>query len=396
MTCLLGSVKTAGRQVTITDMQRTLYTTAALSAALLGSGFAGDADALDAAFMNQEKSFWDRFTFGSYGEIHATFLKDGGTDIDPHRIVLFADFQFTDKLKFVSETELEHFYRKKAGESSFSTSGLELKLEQAYFEYSFNDDLVGKAGLILTPVGLINEVHEPTTFYGVERPNVEKYIIPTTWTVLGAGVTKNYGNDWQFDGLVHGGNDTRGGSVRGGRSKYGIDLFGVNSEGNRFNQNNESWAVTGRAKYTGIDKVKLGASLQYQSDMDSTASGSQDGVLAEAHGVYRNGGFQFIALGSAWNIDVNSEGDNQWGYYLEPSYAWDTVIGKVGVFGRFSQYKYAELAEGSTAKEVTEYNLGGNYWINENLVVKADYMNQEVKGKAGGTESYNFGFGWYY
>lgn len=384
------------RDLLFIDMKKTLITSAALSAAFIGSAVAGDADAFDASLISKEKTLWDRFSFGTYGEIHTTFYKDGGTDIDPHRIVLFADFQITDNLKLVTETELEHALRKKAGESSFTTTGVELKLEQAYLEYTYSDDLLFKGGLILAPVGIINEVHEPTTFYGVERPNVEKNIIPTTWTLGGVGFTKTYGDDWQFDGLFHGGNDTKGGSIRSGRSSYGIDLFTVNSEGNRFNQNNDSWAVTGRAKYNGFENINLGASLQYQSDMDSTASGSQDGVLTEAHGVYRNGGFQFIALGSAWNIDVDGEGDSQWGYYFEPSYAWDTVIGKVGVFGRFSQYKFANLADGSEAKEYTDYNLGGNYWINENLVVKADYQIQEKKGESGSTDTYNFGFGWYY
>ncbi|MFC5051941.1 hypothetical protein ACFPK9_15165 [Rubritalea spongiae] len=377
-------------------MQKTLLTSAALGAVMMGSAVAGDADALDASLIKTEKSFWDRFTFGTYGEIHANFWKDGGTEVDPHRIVLFADFQFTDNLKLVTETELEHSLEKRRHDASFTSTGVELKLEQAYLEYTFSDDLVAKGGLILAPVGVINEVHEPTTFYGVERPNVEVRIIPTTWTLLGLGVTQNVGTDWQLDGMFHGGNDTRGGSIRGGRSSYGIDLFTVNSDGNRFNQNNDSWAFTGRAKYTGIQDLKLSASLQYQSDMDSSASGTQDGVLGEVHGVYRKGGFQFIALGSAWEIDVESEGDSQWGYYLEPSYAWDTFIGKVGVFGRFSQYEYADLAVGSSSKKYTEYNLGGNYWINENLVVKADYLNQEIKGEVGGTEIYNLGFGWYY
>lgn len=380
-------------------MTKTIFTSAALISALMGSAIAGDADALDASLMSKEKSFWDRFSFGSYGEIHTSFIEQGdfnGTDIDPHRIVLFADFQITDNLKLVTETELEHALRKKAGQSSFSSKGVEFKLEQAYLEYTVGDDFTAKGGLVLAPVGIINEVHEPTTFYGVERPNVEKNVIPTTWTVLGLGFTNNVGSDWQVDALFHGGNDTKGGTIRSGRSSYGIDLFKVNSEGNRFNQNNSSFAATGRAKYSGFDNLNLGGSLQYQSDLDSTADGTQSGVLGEVHGIYNNGGFQFIALGTAWNIsDVRSEADNQWGYYLEPSYAWETPIGKVGVFGRFSQLKYAKLSGSSSATESTEYNLGGNYWINENLVVKADYLNQDFKNDDT-KKSLNLGFGWYY
>lgn len=376
-------------------MKKTLLTSAALSATLVGASFAGDADALDASFGAKESSFLDRFTFGSYGEIHSTFNKDGGTDIDPHRIVLFADFAFTDKLKLVTETELEHALRKKPGQS-FTSQGVELKFEQAYLEYAAADDLTIKAGLFLVPAGRINEVHEPTTFFGVERPNVEKNIIPTTWTELGVGAVKTYDSGLQLDAFAHSGLDTRGGSIRDGRSKYGIDLFTVNSPGNRFRQNNDSWAVTTRAKYSAIDNLVLAGTLQYQSDLDSTASGNQDGVLTTAHAVYRKDGFQFVALASNWSIDVDNKADSQWGYYLEPSYTWDTAIGKVGVFGRYSQFEYAKLKDGGSHKETTEYSAGGNYWINENLVVKAEYFTTDTKDSKGSDESYNFGFGWYY
>ena len=159
-------------------MNKTLFTTAALSSALLGVAFAGsEVDALDSSLISKEQSLFDRFSFGSYGEIHAQ-VGDGTDNIDPHRIVLFADFKLTDKLRFVSETELEHALRKYEG-SDWTSDGVEFKLEQAYFEYSFSEEVTGYAGLYLVPVGVINQIHEPTTFYGVERPNVEKYILPS-------------------------------------------------------------------------------------------------------------------------------------------------------------------------------------------------------------------------
>ncbi len=39
------------------------------------------------------------------------------------------------------------------------------------------------------PMGIINEYHEPTTFNGVERPLIDKYIAPTTWREIGFGAT---------------------------------------------------------------------------------------------------------------------------------------------------------------------------------------------------------------
>ena len=366
-------------------MNKTLFTTAALSSALLGTAIAGsDADALDASLISKEKSFLDRFTFGTYGEIHAR-VGDGDDNIDPHRIVLFADFEISDKLKFVSETELEHFLTKTEG-SDWTSQNLEFKVEQAYFEYSFSEDLSGYAGLVLVPVGVLNQTHEPTTFYGVERPNVEKYIVPTTWTELGIGVSKTYDNGLQLDALFHSGLDMKNsdGYIRGGRSNYQFE---------EFESNTDSWAVTTRAKYTGIAGVELAGSLQYQYDTSSRVTGQQDAILASTHGIYRNGGFQFIALANYWNVDgySNKDTQDQWGYYLEPSYAWDTTIGKVGVFGRFSQYEYFT---GSTQKR-KELNAGVNYWINEHLVVKTDYTNIDKDGTAN-DETVNFGFGWYY
>ena len=234
--------------------------------------------------------------------------------------------------------------------------------------------------------GIINETHEPNTFYGVERPNVEKYIVPTTWTELGVGVTKTYDNGLKLDAVFHSGLDMKNsdGYIRGGRSNYQFE---------EFESNTDSWAVTTRAKYTGIAGVELAGSLQYQYDTSSRVAGQQDAILATTHGIYRNGGFQFIALANYWNVDgySNKDTQDQWGYYLEPSYAWDTAIGKVGVFGRFSQYEYFK---GATQKR-KELNAGVNYWINEHLVVKTDYTNIDKDGMAN-DETVNFGFGWYY
>jgi len=364
-------------------MHKILFTSAALSSAMIGTAFAGsDADALDASLISQEKSLLDRFTFGSYGELHAR-VGDGDDNIDPHRLVLFTDFQITDKFKFVSEIELEHALTKTEG-SSWTSENVEFKVEQAYFEYSFRDDLVGSAGLMLVPVGILNLTHEPTTFYGVERPNVEKYILPTTWSEIGLGISKRYDNGLQLDAVFHSGLDTKNsdGYIRGGRSNYQFEEFESNSQ---------SWAATTRAKYTGIAGVELAGSLQYQYDTSSSVSGQQDAILASTHGIYRNGGFQFIALANYWNVDgySNKDTQDQWGYYLEPSYAWDTAIGKVGVFGRFSQYEYFNV----TTQKRKELNVGVNYWINENVVVKTDYTNIDVDGTRN-DETVNFGVGY--
>ena len=52
--------------------------------------------------------------------------------------------------------------------------------------------------MLLAPVGIINERHEPPSFHGVERPFVDTFIIPTTWFDAGAGIHGTFGAGWQY------------------------------------------------------------------------------------------------------------------------------------------------------------------------------------------------------
>ena len=118
-------------------------------------------------------SLFAKTTIGGYGELHYNNYEDTEANVDFHRFVLFFGHEFTEKLRFFSEFELEHSI---AGEGQAG----EVELEQAYVEYDYSDTITTKTGLFLIPVGIINETHEPPTFYGVERNGVEKNIIPAT------------------------------------------------------------------------------------------------------------------------------------------------------------------------------------------------------------------------
>ena len=57
----------------------------------------------------------------------------------------------------------------------------EFEVEQFYVDRQINDAVTVRGGLFLMPFGLLNEHHEPTNFYGVQRNFVETLIIPSTW-----------------------------------------------------------------------------------------------------------------------------------------------------------------------------------------------------------------------
>ncbi|MGB5291019.1 MAG: hypothetical protein WBN41_06175, partial [Lysobacterales bacterium] len=139
-------------------------------------------------------------TIGGYGELHYNNLnaKDPAKDvnmIDLHRFVLFFGHEFDDRTRFYSEFEVEHAL---VADSGGDTPG-EVEIEQAYVEFDLRQDLYAKAGLFLLPVGILNETHEPDTFYGVERNDVESIIVPSTWWEAGAGMNGRFGSGWNWD-----------------------------------------------------------------------------------------------------------------------------------------------------------------------------------------------------
>lgn len=305
-------------------------------------------------------------TIGGYGELHYNNLsaKDPSRDvesIDFHRFVLFFGHEFNDKTRFYSEFELEHAL---VADSGGKTPG-EVELEQAFVEFELRKGLFAKAGVFLVPVGILNETHEPPTFYGVERNDVENIIIPSSWWEAGVGINGRWGSDWSWDLAVSSGlaMPTSGGSafrVRSGRQKV---AQAVASDG----------AITGRLRYLGIAGLQAAVTVQHQFDpSQSSDDGLDNGTLLEAHVDYRNAAFGLRALYARWDFSGDAveaaNADTQTGWYVEPSYR---VNNKLGFYTR---YEEVEGARGQD--QFSQWELGLNWWPSENVVIKFDYRDR--------------------
>jgi len=122
-------------------------------------------------------------TISGYGEFNYNNYKsdERRTQADLRRFVFGIQHRFDDRLTFHSEVEFEHAVVSKDDQG-------EAEIEQAWVNYKFSDAVNVKGGLFLIPLGILNETHEPPTYYGVERNEVETRIIPTTWRELGVGM----------------------------------------------------------------------------------------------------------------------------------------------------------------------------------------------------------------
>jgi hypothetical protein len=312
--------------------------------------------------------WWNKTSIGGYGEVH---YNGGDTDrVDIHRYVLNVNHQFSDKVRLYTELEVEHGL---AGDGDDKPG--EVEVEQAWVEFDLDEATKAKAGVFIIPVGILNETHEPPTFYGVERNNVEKNIIPATWWEAGAGLTFASESGLQTDIAFHSGLDVpnTGSSafkIRKGRQKVAEATA-------------REPAVTGRLKYTGMPGVELATTLQYQNDITQgdVSDVKSSAFLISAHGIVTrqladNASFTLKALYAAWNIDGTAAEalgrDKQSGYYIEPSVKFD--MGEIGDLGFYLRYSADDNTEGDeTDSEIKETVVGLNYWPHEDVVLKMDY-----------------------
>ena len=143
-------------------------------------------------------------TLSGYMEVHLNKEQDLPAEADLHRFVLMVGHTFTDRIKFWSEIEVEHAFVEGGEESG------EVAIEQAYVDLMLHRRFNLRTGMVLVPVGIVNERHEPPTFHGVERTFVDTVIVPTTWRDIGVGAFGELGRGFSYRAYVVPGLDATG------------------------------------------------------------------------------------------------------------------------------------------------------------------------------------------
>lgn len=370
------------------------------------------ADVVESGGGGGGAAWTNRTTVGGYGEMLYNHETSGADtrELDIQRFVLFVNHEFNERLRFVSETEIEHSY---IADDARAPGAVEL--EQAYLQWDFANDHNVLGGMFLVPIGILNETHEPNTFYGVERNRVESRIIPTTYRVNGFKFAGQLGGGFSYDLGVHEGLFFESGN--------GGELAIRDSRQSGARAEMDALGYTGRLRYTGMPGLELGLTLHYQGDMTQDGStrgnigrdgvfdifGNQvtemDGLLTEAHVAWQSGPFGLRALWAGWDIDdsiervANNDGSNnglgrseQIGYYIEPSWRLSEQ------FGLFARYEYtdefaADSLGGPDNTATRRTLLGFNYWLHPNAVFKFDYQFEDDESDSD-LNGFNLGIGW--
>ena len=338
-------------------------------------------------------------SIGGYGEVlYENFATERQNDapsgardqVDALRAIVYFGYKFNDRLLFNSEIEVEHGSTDQAGSVS---------VEFAYIDYLFAPSFGARAGVVLVPMGFVNELHEPPIFLGTTRPLTENAIIPTTWRENGVGLFGDLGGlSWRafvvngLDGVGGGPSNASGFSasgLRGGRQKASRALI-------------EDPGVVARADYSAAGPLRgllVGGSVYTGgSGQGAVTTGGAEiqaqTTIWEAHAQYRAHGFDLRGLYAAASVDdvaelnaargldgTGSIGEELTGWYVQAGYDVLTLANTEHELTPYVRYEalntQAEVPTGFAANAANDRNvllLGAQWKPITNVVLKADYQ----------------------
>ncbi|HEX3234302.1 MAG TPA: hypothetical protein VHR41_08885 [Gemmatimonadales bacterium] len=344
-------------------------------------------------------------TIGGYGEVHFTNATGPDTpgEVNVKRFVVYLAHTFNERIAFHSELEVEDT-KVEGGEE-----GGEVAMEQLYLDYTFSPVVTLRAGLVLPPIGIINETHEPPTFNGVDRPLLEQEVIPTTWRDIGVGAVGTLPGSsglsyriYLVNGLLAEGFSAETG-IRGGRQ-----------EGKEASFANPS--VTGRLEWT-RPGLRIGGSFWYGGTANQNPAigdGAFDApvFLSSADVRYDVGAFAFrgvfanIHISKADLISVAngaSVASRITGGYVEGAYNLLAQLApasaqRLNAFIRYENYDTQASVPDNAAKDdalarrVTTFGL--SYKPLYNVIFKGDYQLRRNKASVGENEVLALGVGY--
>lgn len=285
-------------------------------------------------------------SIGGYGE--GIYRDDGTNDFDWYRHIMYFGYKFDEHWLLNTEIEIEHVD--------------EVFVEFAYIDYlGLTDSVNVRTGLMLNPMGLLNEFHEPTTYLAANRTQTESVIIPSTWRENGIGV---FGDAGGFDYKLYymtglngaGFSDT---SLRGGRQKGAKAMA-------------EDFALVAAANYVDIPGVRIGGSIYSGDSGQNQGDGDMATEIYEVHAEYKSGPWWARAMYADASVTQRDAGDvNLDGSYVECGY--DLLSGSDSSLYPFVRYEEIDATGGD--REITTFGL--HYRPIDQIVFKFDRTEED-------------------
>ena len=392
-------------------------------------------------------------SIGAYGEIKYGWHQNpaaGGqwqNGFDAHRLVLLPTYAITPNIIFNAEIEFEH-----AGSGFDPDDKLHgtAEIEQVFVDFLIVDQLNWRsAGIDLVPIGYINQHHEPTQFYSVNRPPIYNGLIPSTWFVPATSIFGTIADGVKYQlhassSLEDFGDDfgvrTDANSVPPFPTAYGAGISGLNALGfsrpvrGDFRQLSNTMAVAGKLDFTPPVLPGLAWSVSAYYSPNTTPRGAHDDfgnllgksslTMLDAEFRYRvpntwlefRGEVVHVTFGSPENLRANNDtdptnnvGKTMYGYSGE--IAWHIPLGTIlkseWEAVPFVRYTYQNFQTGgfagtdlnapTGAGQMQHYDAGIAVFPSPKIVLKATYQHVKSNDPLGAnSDSFLGGVGFFF
>jgi hypothetical protein len=341
--------------------------------------------------------------FSGYMDFHFNKPERLPGELDFHRFVLLFNHSFSPRIRFVGELEVEHAFVEGLEDAG------ELELEQAYLDFLLSRSFNVRAGMMLVPIGIINERHEPPVYNGVERPFVDTVIVPSTWFEAGAGVHGEVGRGFRYRAFVTAPLDalefTADEGIREGRQK-----------GSRSNVRN--FAVTGRGEYVGFPGLTVGASFWSGESsfsaprLDTTVNIGEADARYQRNRLELRAQFAHVSIGDAGRLNDAIQGLTGLspnvakalrGFYTEAAYrVWDQGAPRdLVAFVRYenfdTQFRMPDGRQRLPQFDRDAIVTGLTYFPDPDIALKVDYVRLRSQSAiVRDSNAFNLGLGWWF
>jgi opacity protein-like surface antigen len=312
-----------------------------------------------------------KLSIGGYGVMNYVNQEGKAPVTDLYRFIPYIGYRFSDNIIMNTEIEFEH-----GGKESDGGYGI---VEFSYLDFLIHKNFNVRVGHLLVPVGNVNLKHEPINFLGVNRPQTEKYIIPSTWHHNGLMAFGQISENIEYQaGII----DSLDGTDIGGGTRSA-------RQGGR-NKSANNFSMVARIDYKDVDNgLEAGVSFlngKFNEDTTATLVGIEDEsiTLVDIHANYKANGVEakFLLVSSTVSDKdlIGYEGSE--GMYLTVGYDIMPLISsdsnsQMLPFLRYENYD--KLIQSGQDDAVTNITAGVNYRPHSNVVVKADYVTTKVK-----------------
>ena len=330
-------------------------------------------------------------SIAGYGEVvYENYLHDTKSARgDVLRFVPYIGYKFSEKIVVNAELEIEH-----AGIKNVGNRAPEVYTEFLYLDFLINKHFNIRPGLILLPVSLTNEYHEPTVYFGTLRPDVERMIIPTVWREIGVMLHGQIAAGFSYKVAATNGmrTDLIGDWLGGGRQR-GAEV------------NFDKMALSGRFNYSGVEGLNAGVATYYGQGSKGQGAAAKDPetiqeeatfALFIVDAAYDHRGWRVKGMFSMGTADGDSlyevagRAKEVEGYYGELGYNVLKLIkpGSTHSLSPFIRYEMYNLNKdvftglADKSKERTVMTVGLDYKPHPQVVLKADYQMRDTESAA--------------